>query len=379
MINQNPIINMKNRLEYLDIAKGIGVFLVLLGHLQGDKIFCYSPYILPMCEWIFSFHMALFFIVSGMLINYKSDISKDFKTTVKKRFKGIMIPYFWFSFFYMTVVIAALVKGTIAIDTLFINLWYVLSMYGMSVLWFLPTLFLAEILFIFIMKKLPDKKAVIIITCYTVVFLVFAALLWKGTFESEALKRLKEFITVIIRPFVASSFITIGYFSFNIINKSQKTETVGEETRFKGINVKELLIGIALMVIGASFVWINHGTDFRSLVFKNVPVYYLCAISSSIGLVLICKNIKPFKLLKFFGVNSLIFMAVHGSETIVYNATMLAMWANQYLTRARGYICYAIIVTFITVYVCIMILLINKFAPFIVGKPFNFKIKKLNN
>lgn len=361
---------MKKRLEYLDVTKGIGVFLVLLGHLQGDKIFSYSPYILPMCEWIFSFHMALFFIVSGMLINYKGEVTKDFKTTLIKRFKGIMIPYFWFSLFYMSVVVAALIKGTIAVETLLLNLWYVFSTYGMSVLWFLPALFFAEILFIWIMKKMPEKKAAIIIALYTVVALIFAALLYKGSFDTEPLKRLKEFITVLLRPFIASSFIAEGYFGFKLTNKDIDVNT--EKTR----KIKEILIGILLMILGAAFVWVNHGTDFRSLVFKNVIVYYICASASSFGLVLICKNIKTIKIFKFFGVNSLIFMAVHGSETVVYNATMLAMWANQYLTRARGYICYAIIVVSITVYVCIMILLINKFAPFILGKPITLHIKK---
>ncbi len=70
-------------------------------------------------------------------------------------------------------------------------------------------------------------------------------------------------------------------------------------------------------------------------------------------------------------------MAVHGSETVTYYATRLAMYANQYLTTARGYICYAIIVSVILIYVSIMILLINKFVPFIAGKPFVNPFRKI--
>ena len=45
------------RIEYLDIARGIGIFLVVLGH-------CYS---LPEWMWhlIYSVHMPLFFVLSG--------------------------------------------------------------------------------------------------------------------------------------------------------------------------------------------------------------------------------------------------------------------------------------------------------------------------
>lgn len=368
---------MKKRLDYFDIAKGIGVFLVLLGHLQGDKIFCYSPYILPMCEWIFSFHMPFFFIISGMLISYKNDISKDYKETVKKRFKGIMVPYYWFSLCYMTVVIIAFIKKQIMIDTVLINIWYVICCYGMNVLWFLPTLFFAEILFIFLIRKLDKKKSTLVIIIQCIVALVLAYLFRQGTYDTTPKEMLHQLATTALRPFIACSFVAIGYYGFSLIDNAKSTDN--EETKAetpKNNKIKEILICIGLLVLGASFVWVNHGVDFRSLVFKNVLSYYLCACSTSFGMILLCKNIRPFKILKFFGANSLIFMAVHGSEKVAYYATLLAMWANQYLERARGYICYAIIVSVITAYVCIMIVLINKFVPFIAGKPYRKQNKR---
>ena len=144
-------------------------------------------------------------------------------------------------------------------------------------------------------------------------------------------------------------------------------------------NIKplELIIGILMMIIGAVFVPVNHGGDFRSLVLKNVFFYYLCAVSGSIGLVLICKNIKfeetfdrlhfP-RILTFFGANSLVFMAVHNSDTVRYGAMYIAMLVNSVVKRAKGYVSYFMIVTVIIVYVSIMIFIINKFFPFIIGK-----------
>lgn len=367
---------MKKRLDYFDIAKGIGVFLVLIGHLQGPEIFQYSPFILPVCEWIFSFHMPFFFIVSGMLICYKNDTIKDYKAIAKNRFKGIMVPYYWFSFFYMLVVFNAFFKKQIMVDTILVNLWYVLICYGMNVLWFLPALYFAELIFIFLMKKFDRKKAVAIIIIQCIIGLIIAYLLRQGKYDTTFKECCHQFATTVVRPFIACSFIAIGYFGFEIINKlirSKDTEDSTVENNKFHINKKEIAIGIGLLVVGAAFVWVNHGVDFRSMVFKNVFTYYLCSCTTSFGLILICKNIKTIKFFKFLGTNSLIFMAVHGSETVAYYATRLAMWANQYLTRARGYICYAIIVIVITLYSCLMILLINRFAPFIVGKPIKRK------
>lgn len=373
---------MKKRVEYFDVAKGIGVFFVLLGHLQGPEFFQFSPLIIPMCEWIFSFHMPFFFIISGMLIAYKNETEKEFKDIAKRRFRGIMIPYYWFSFFYMTVVVAAFIKKQILIGTVWLNLWYVLSTYGMNVLWFLPALFFGELLFIKEIQKLGEKIAAVVFAIQGTIGFIIASLLRKGNYNTTIKEGLHQFATALTRPFIACVFIAIGYFAYKyIINKkditktSQNTDTnIGKSIQ---INGKEIGIAIVLLIVGVSFVWVNHGVDFRSMVFKNVFTYFVCSLSTSFGIILLCKNVKPFMLLKFWGINSLVFMATHGSETVTYHAMRLAMWANQYLTTARGYICYAIIVCVILVYVGIMIVLINKFIPFILGKPFNgFKLKE---
>ncbi|HOO26986.1 MAG TPA: acyltransferase family protein [Lachnospiraceae bacterium] len=348
----------KTRLDYFDMAKGIGMILVLLGHLQGDAIFSYSPYILPLCTWIFSFHMPLFFIISGMLMNYKHDLQKDMAVLCKKRFRGIMIPYFWFSLFYISVVFYALFfGGSIAPETLYVNLWYIFSMYGMNVLWFLPALFFGELLFLFLTKKLGTKKSIAAIVILTI--LASAASCWLQTlhYETPLQERLHEFSLVLLRPILACTFICIGYYVFYLFK---------ERERFC---MKELLLGILFLGIGIAFTHVNHGVDFRSLVQKNLFFYYLCALSGSFGLILVCKNIKPLGLIKFWGINSLAFMAIHNNKTILYSGMQCAMYLNQYITRARGYISYITVILIILIYVTLMIWIINRFFGFIVGKP----------
>lgn len=60
----------KQRVAFLDYAKAIGIILVVLGHVintQGN--------ILPsgkiVLQYIYSFHMPLFFIISGIIIGNK--------------------------------------------------------------------------------------------------------------------------------------------------------------------------------------------------------------------------------------------------------------------------------------------------------------------
>ena len=67
---------MKKRMDYLDVAMGIAMFLVVMGHaaLAYD-----TPY------WrvaIYSFHMPLFFLVSGVVACAVKDGKVDFDETL---------------------------------------------------------------------------------------------------------------------------------------------------------------------------------------------------------------------------------------------------------------------------------------------------------
>lgn len=55
---------MKERETYIDIAKGIGIILVVIGHLHGINHIIH--------DFFYLFHMPLFFIISGYLYNHKT-------------------------------------------------------------------------------------------------------------------------------------------------------------------------------------------------------------------------------------------------------------------------------------------------------------------
>ena len=65
------------RIEWVDIAKGIGIILVVFGHIK--YIYCDEIYLV-----IKQFHMPLFFISGYFIkicnINLKSEIYKKIKT-----------------------------------------------------------------------------------------------------------------------------------------------------------------------------------------------------------------------------------------------------------------------------------------------------------
>ena len=76
----SPMTQYEIRLEYLDLARGICMIAIVLGHLNEFAI----------NRFVFTFHLPVFFIISG----YFFDPVIDIVPLIRKRFKTIIIPYF---------------------------------------------------------------------------------------------------------------------------------------------------------------------------------------------------------------------------------------------------------------------------------------------
>ena len=50
---------MKKRIEFIDIAKGIAIICIILGHLGSNQI----------NRIVFTFHVPIFFIITGYFTN----------------------------------------------------------------------------------------------------------------------------------------------------------------------------------------------------------------------------------------------------------------------------------------------------------------------
>ena len=74
--------NTQNRDNAIDIAKGIGILLVIVGHTGG------LPAHSTVHHFIYSFHMPLFFILGGFLFKPSNIV-----THVRKDAKRLLIPY----------------------------------------------------------------------------------------------------------------------------------------------------------------------------------------------------------------------------------------------------------------------------------------------
>ena len=80
------------RLHWIDSAKAIGILLVVLGHMSSGTHY----------HWfIFSFHMPLFFAISGFLYKYVG-----LKKEIKKILYSLFIPYLIYSVLLLMIYLA---------------------------------------------------------------------------------------------------------------------------------------------------------------------------------------------------------------------------------------------------------------------------------
>lgn len=64
----------EKRIDWIDYAKAIGIFLVVVGHTYAGN---------ALTNWIYSFHMPLFFFLSGTMLRNRGGIGSILLSALK--------------------------------------------------------------------------------------------------------------------------------------------------------------------------------------------------------------------------------------------------------------------------------------------------------
>lgn len=84
--------------SYLNIMKGICIVLVVFGHAIIPNIRENNPILLGVWNFLYLFHMPVFFFVSGYLFEFNKYKYTDNRKFIIRKFQLLMIPYFVYSF-----------------------------------------------------------------------------------------------------------------------------------------------------------------------------------------------------------------------------------------------------------------------------------------
>lgn len=328
----------------LDIAKGIGMYLVILAHTCSKS---------NVVNLIYLFHMPLFFFVSGM-ITYYSNKEIAFKDFFKKKIKSLIVPYlffFIFSFLYWYI-IERKIRNQINISALdvFLNIFICKadeSLYLHNVvLWFLPCMFVTEMLFYYIIKL--KKQKIIFVIAFIIGYILN--------------------VNNIILPFcLETSLITIifMYIGYLYSQKMEKTR------RNKIISIILCIISIVGIMLCMHF---KQKTNLLNHQYGNLILFFVGSFSG-INIILQISDFinKMFvkrisKLLSYFGKSSLIIMLCHEPiKRIILKIISIVFGITVEVLR-KNFIYSNIITILILVSMIPIAFIINNYLAIIIGK-----------
>ena len=364
-MGQAAITQQKKRLEYIDAAKALSIFMIMYGHITDLSN--------PVDTWMSSCKVCIFYVISGFLMAYSNALHKR---TPWQFFKNICStlawPYFTFS------VIAILVKAfyvfskhwgyAAVIDELRKNVDLSVFLKGINSMWFLPTLFFGELI-ILALYKLPvvfrALYAVAGLAGFRLAALVMDRVSGAG-FSETSVTRIEYLVEMLGKSIVAAWFIGFGYCFYLLMKRIDSLE---------GHYLVKLITGAALTVSNVFLALQNHHANFNGCSMGSKPFLFIYGSTlGSLGLILLLDVIShyvPMGWFSYWGKNSLILMCTHtalGFKRIAYNG-----WAKvAYIPKHAGleYIieCFCVLLL-LTLIMYGVIEFINKYLKFLTRWP----------
>lgn len=288
----------EQHIVWIDALKGFGIVLVTFGHL--------SPW-LPIETHIYSFHMCLFFFISGFLFEQRD----SFKLFVKKKYRSILIPFLVWDILASMVALAFGEGLKNTITRLFLING---SLCWNAPIWFLLILFITEILYAFIMKANDSQYMIIVILiCSVILWIIY------GSFSFT--------LKLNLLP-LAMFFYAFG----DIIHRVFDEKSFSKATTISMI----VTFGILNFIFG---IILNIRISYTGGSFGNIYFCIIASISGTMLYYLIFKNWGNNNLLGSIGRNSLIIMATQYWFFMVYDFFSqkifgVSVWHGRSTTKA---------------------------------------------
>lgn len=332
----------KERIEYIDIAKGILICLLCFHHFPqavkqvglptGDYRFVFFTYKFYAC-----FFMQAFFFITGFCSNFKI----DFCTFLSKNVKTLVLPAICFE-------IIARIVNLVSTGGDFNDLFTLHSYY-----WFLWTLFICKVLYWTLIQKKDIPFILVFITILSLVMVRFGTFLNFHLGDEGNLLFSQNVLVMFI-------FLHLGY----IANKNKegfiKTLPFGG-----GIFLVFLLTN---MIIGIKMPQVTAGIgDLDRAYILN---YLIVSLTGTMLILYVSKLLKTCEILEVAGKNSLLIYGFHfiflkGVVVlccIVFPLNTLTLWHTNVLFVI------SCTLTFIASYTFSKLINKNKSLSFLTGK-----------
>ena len=338
--------NPSTRIAWVDHAKAFGILLVVLGHTAGLPTFAMNL--------IYSFHMPLFFFLSGYLLK-ESHLQLNLAGFLKRLWRALLLPYvcFWaLSYLYWLVTHQLVLDPSKYIGLTFIGLLAGLlhgtgdlehTLYIINVdLWFFTCLFVTSLMFYCLhrwgrSRLLPACLVLLGVIGPLLPGLLGQRLPWNIDLAGAALV-----------------FYGIGH----LLNTSRLPARIAL--------LWGILVGLPAWI---GMVWLNGRVDMNTMQFGNLWLFYLAAGAGIVVTVAGAQFLPENRLTRWLAQNTMVIFPLHQLMFSVFTGVgvrLLGLPAAFKTTLAASLIftLLAIACSLPAAY------LLRRFAPFMIGESF---------
>ena len=293
----------RKRLTYLDMAKGIGIFLVILGHIEYIRE--------DTLKWISSFHMPLFFVIGGILAYEKRKEGRPLFSALAARARGTLVPYAAFTIMLLTMNTLEhfLEPGALSGAQLARQYVDAATGYGIHILWFLPAYFTAGAIFLLLERGLRPVSRNLAVLLLAVgaygVTVIFRLDQYAVTDLSLAGFAGMDLLITLLRGILAMPFLLMGWYLGALYGRLPR----------KAFPV------LALLLIPGGILAL-HLSVFDLHYLYVEPWHYLAAFLSCAGLTALMRALPAIRPLAWLGRNSLVIMCTHAAFFVVYYVSL---------------------------------------------------------
>lgn len=290
--------NQVKRIIWLDMAKGYGMILVIAAHVGVGAV----------GTWIYSFHIPLFFFLSGYVFNEKS----NFMLFIKSKCRSMLVPYvcLGLSLFIFDTFERYYTSGALNYSDCVSILFSYIVQRRMSTLWFLACLTCLNFAFYFIKKVLKTNGKMLI--------LAFATTCIGTLYYKAGGNALPWNIDVCL---MAYPFFLMGYLY------REKSECIDKYLDDKKYSIYIFFILVIINIVSCLFSLGISGrrTDMYDSSYGCVPFALISALSGIACVIIISKKTN-IKLVRYVGKNSLLYFAWHQTIMMPLSATILSLF-----------------------------------------------------
>ena len=294
-------------------AKAIGIILVIIGHTRWG-------YLESIIRIIYSFHMPLFFFLSGYV--YKRIDSKRFYKITNKLFVRYLLYSLLFSVSFL------LVSGKkIKVPELVKNVIFGYFTAGdpATTLWFLLTLYVTTLIFALLERTISDKRILLIGS--TIIMSIGYVLI----------------IYLVRLPLrVQTSFVCLLFFAVGWLIKENNLQKKTDKDCL-------LLIIVTIITLCASL--FNGRVDLGSDIIGRIPLFIIGAFSGITMIVLISRNIYHFPIVEIIARNSIVIYLFHIFPVVILREVFIKVGITGSLNK---------IISHLITYILIIVIICSK-------------------